>query len=505
MTLYGFTVLLACGGQLCVLLLALSQSQRSALARALALLCLAFIGWTFAAWFYEFSDDYVWHVLDTTISPLVPPLGLHWVLVFVGKRRALSRYVWPLYIGFGLLAASAALSGVADWARSFQLSALWDMAYLVLALAAMSLGCSLLLRHYRMQLVKEERSRAKIMLWGLVLATFFGSMELLAGMGLELPRTGHLATLISALVFSVATLGFGLLEDNGFWAFMLYIMTAIVAIIIGYTITAHAFEARNMFFGFISILSGCLVVLMIARVVYEAAQQRMATQRWVLLGKMSDQLTHDLRNPLAAIKGALQFLQEENQQGRSLDTHMSFVALMVKETERLEQLSHTYRRMAEVKPQKLVTSVGPWLQSVLDAVQLYTPANVTVEVKLHADLGFCAMDAELLRAAFENVFKNAIEAMPQGGKLGVTAESQDDWVVIIVRDEGGGMNARELEQVGEHFYTTKPTGSGLGLAFAKQVLVVHDGELSIQSIPGGGTSVRMCMPRSIERVNNDGC
>ncbi len=96
--------------------------------------------------------------------------------------------------------------------------------------------------------------------------------------------------------------------------------------------------------------------------------------------------------------------------------------------------------------------------------------------------------------------RNALEAMPRGGVLTVRTRTEDSGVVLSVEDTGEGMNARTRERAFDDFYTTKTTGSGLGLAFVRRVVEAHGGRVTLTSHEGRGTTVTLRLPVSATRV-----
>jgi signal transduction histidine kinase len=113
-------------------------------------------------------------------------------------------------------------------------------------------------------------------------------------------------------------------------------------------------------------------------------------------------------------------------------------------------------------------------------------------VDLAPDLSRCEVDGDLLGGALQNVIRNAMEAMPKGGTIVVRTErAKGGDVVISVEDSGEGMDARKAERALDDFFTTKPQGSGLGLAFVRRVAEAHRGEVTLTSEVGIGTVVRL--------------
>ena len=119
---------------------------------------------------------------------------------------------------------------------------------------------------------------------------------------------------------------------------------------------------------------------------------------------------------------------------------------------------------------------------------------MAVTSELAGELPACALDADLMAAALDNLLRNACEAMPQGGTVTLRTELREDRVGVVVEDSGVGMHAREIERATDEFYTTKATGSGLGLSFVQRVARAHGGELSIASVPGKGTRATIFIP-----------
>jgi len=93
-----------------------------------------------------------------------------------------------------------------------------------------------------------------------------------------------------------------------------------------------------------------------------------------------------------------------------------------------------------------------------------------------------------------NLAKNALQAMPEGGSLRITASASGKGIIITVSDTGHGISPEHLTRIFEPFYTTKARGTGLGLALCKKVVEEHDGNISVKSVVGQGTSVSLSFP-----------
>jgi len=130
------------------------------------------------------------------------------------------------------------------------------------------------------------------------------------------------------------------------------------------------------------------------------------------------------------------------------------------------------------------------------ALQSFVRSDITVEAQLGTDLPSCPLDGHLVARAVENLVRNAVEAMPEGGRVTVRTNADwcRDWRVgasVTVQDTGVGMDSRSSARAFEDFFTTKPHGSGLGLPFIKRVMQAHDGRVEMTTKRGGGTSVTL--------------
>jgi two-component system sensor histidine kinase HydH len=214
-------------------------------------------------------------------------------------------------------------------------------------------------------------------------------------------------------------------------------------------------------------------------------------------GRWSEQLAHDLGNPLAALKGALQFSIEERRAGRSLDAHDDYLRLMLEQCDRLQNVVQSCRRLARVEPVLELASLNEVVVRVLSLQGFAASPGVSLEQNLNAGLPACWIDPDLVATASQNIVQNAYEALPNGGRVVVrTARGggASSTLVLSVEDDGPRIDARLAERVTDAFVTTKRGGSGLGLAFAARVAKAHQGGLELDTALGRGTIVRLVFP-----------
>ena len=120
--------------------------------------------------------------------------------------------------------------------------------------------------------------------------------------------------------------------------------------------------------------------------------------------------------------------------------------------------------------------------------------GVTVEVEGHTTVGPLAFHPSTLRRAVLNVVQNAIEAMPEGGTLRLECVRTTTEVHVRIRDSGVGMPAEQISRIFEPLYTTKPGGTGLGLYIVREILVAHEGGVTVESVEGQGTTFTFTFP-----------
>jgi signal transduction histidine kinase len=224
--------------------------------------------------------------------------------------------------------------------------------------------------------------------------------------------------------------------------------------------------------------------------------RRERMERLATLGRFSAQMAHDLKNPIAAMKGAAQYLKEEHARGRSWDDQGEFLDLLLEQVERLDRVVDTYQRLARVEPLPRPVDLGRLVEGVLSLQAFASPGQVVIRRELTVGLPPCAGDEDLLANALENLVRNACEAMPKGGTLTVRTLRDGADVAVEVEDTGEGMDARTRERAFDDFFTTKASGSGLGLAFVRRVVEAHGGQVALTSREGHGTVVRLRLPVS---------
>jgi signal transduction histidine kinase len=202
-------------------------------------------------------------------------------------------------------------------------------------------------------------------------------------------------------------------------------------------------------------------------------------QRFALLGAVATSLAHQIRNPIAAIRLHAQLLQKAEPDG---------AGIIVDEAARIEDLVNQWMFLA--RPEPPLKSDVVLADLLHQSVRLAGPAaeHARVAIVLDADPGLrMRADARRLIQVFHNIIFNAIQAMPDGGKLTVTARAG----VIIFADTGPGFSPTALARWAEMLYTEKEGGMGIGLNVAQSIIRAHGGRLSVANQPNGSAIVRI--------------
>ncbi len=218
------------------------------------------------------------------------------------------------------------------------------------------------------------------------------------------------------------------------------------------------------------------------------------SEQLAALGKMAAGVAHELRNPLSSIKG-LALLLQTRVAGNSNDVETADI--LVQEVERLNRSIGELLDYA--RPQQLQKDEVDLQQLLQKAVSLIRIDAEAAGVEVSAEfpkehLPSVQADGDKLSQVFLNLLLNAIQSMENGGKLHVLAERSGDGVEIVVTDSGCGISAENLDRVFDPYFTTKPEGTGLGLAMSAKIVEEHGGTIKIISGIGKGSSVKVQIP-----------
>ena len=230
-------------------------------------------------------------------------------------------------------------------------------------------------------------------------------------------------------------------------------------------------------------------------------ERRVAAERHAARGDAARWVVHEIKNPLFPIRLSIENMQRAYQ-GRDTrptmfdEIFVQCTDIVIEEVDRLQRLVDEFDQFARMPPPK--RELSDLNQIVQNVVNLYAESveNIQIKANLDPNLPPLSLDSEQITQALGNLIKNAIEAMPDGGALNVLTQSVSErQIQIKIQDTGIGMSPETLAQIFEPYYTTKDTGTGLGMAIVQRIINDHDGEIFVETEEGIGTTVSIELSR----------
>jgi signal transduction histidine kinase len=234
------------------------------------------------------------------------------------------------------------------------------------------------------------------------------------------------------------------------------------------------------------------------------AQETIESERLNALMLLAAGVAHEIGNPLNSLHIHLQLMErtvQKLQDGAKEELEQS-IEVARSEVNRLDSIVTQFlRAIRPSRPQLRPENVNTIVE---EAVRFFTPElqdrEIVVEQELRSDLPLVQFDRGQMKQAFYNVIKNSLEAMHRRGSLRIRTDLDDTHVVIQFIDTGGGMSAEKLSRVFEPYFTTKPSGTGLGLLIVRRIVREHGGELYIESSEGKGFTLTIRLPYVDKRI-----
>jgi signal transduction histidine kinase len=222
------------------------------------------------------------------------------------------------------------------------------------------------------------------------------------------------------------------------------------------------------------------------------------SRKLAALGRLTAGVAHEIKNPLNATMIHLELLKMQlADQSDALD-HVGVIAAQVRRLDEVVQgfLKFTRPEDLRLRPVPLVSL----LDSVLPVIRAEAGKhNIDVRVEYPPDLPEVSADPSLLEQAFLNLALNACQAMPTGGRLRIAASVKAGRrIEVRFEDTGVGIAPEQLPRIFDLYFTTKPQGSGIGLSLVYRTVQLHDGEISVESVPGRGTTFRLLLRQATE-------
>ena len=223
----------------------------------------------------------------------------------------------------------------------------------------------------------------------------------------------------------------------------------------------------------------------------EAQEQLLKSERLAAIGEIAAMVGHDLRNPLTSIAGATYYLKTKLEQKMD-KTAKDMVELIEKDIKYSDKIiSDLLRYSREIHLELTETTPKSITKHALTSIKV--PKNIRIS-NLTDNKPKIKIDAQKMNRVLVNITKNAIDAMPKGGKLTITSKKTNGKLEITFTDTGRGMQKDILEKIWTPLFTTKAKGMGLGLPICKRIVEAHGGDISVESIVGKGTTFTVTIP-----------
>jgi two-component system sensor histidine kinase PilS (NtrC family) len=238
---------------------------------------------------------------------------------------------------------------------------------------------------------------------------------------------------------------------------------------------------------------GFLLVFQDLTAVKRLEEEVRLKEKLAAMGQMAASLAHEIRNPLSSISGSAEVLLTGPDVS---DDQQRLLEIIKRESRRLSNTLQQFLVQARPAPPRAPVDVAPLVAEAVALLRNGAEVRPGHRIEYEAGPGphLCRADPDQIVQIFWNLARNGLEAMPQGGVLGVRLRSADGELVLSVRDQGGGIGRDEQARLFEPFRSTSPKGTGLGLAIVYRIVRQHRGDIDVRSEPGRGTEVEVRLP-----------
>ena len=254
-----------------------------------------------------------------------------------------------------------------------------------------------------------------------------------------------------------------------------------------------------VFYMAIGLMAGVLIELQRReRTRSEVLTKELARQEHLSsLGQMAAGLAHEIKNPLGSIKGSAEILEDDFPEGSK---KREMLQVLSQETNRLDHVVEDFLNFARPRPlERRPTQINRVLDGVVAQIEVDTRAQRVEIVKdLADDIPSAEFDAEKLHQVFLNLSLNALNAMPDGGRLEIESRLMnlegEPHIAVTFQDDGQGIDSDDLEKIFDPFFTTSESGTGLGLSISHMIVQNHGGHIDVRRNGDKGTRIRILLP-----------
>jgi len=221
------------------------------------------------------------------------------------------------------------------------------------------------------------------------------------------------------------------------------------------------------------------------------AQEKLVRSEWLAaIGQLAGGVGHELRNPLSAIKNAVYYVRGKvikSELGQKEPRVIEFLDIVDEEIYSSNKIINDLLGFSRVgKPTVSPTRIERVIEDALSYTTI--PENIALTKRLNTDLPEVKIDTDQVRQVLVNIIINAVQAMPEGGKLTISAKEKDKFLEVEIADTGCGIPQEVISKIFDPLFTTRAKGIGLGLAVCKAIIDRHQGHIEVESQVGKGTT-----------------
>ena len=218
-------------------------------------------------------------------------------------------------------------------------------------------------------------------------------------------------------------------------------------------------------------------------------------EKLTAMGEFASGVAHEILNPLNAISMIVQRLQKEFEPKTETDEYFAMIRTVRSEIERISQIIRQFLEFA--RPAKLNKTLIAVDEIILQSINVISAQAEAKHIRMVTGKGSQTainVDKNQLHQALLNILQNALDAVDEGGTIAISATQIDQQICIEVQDDGAGIPLEQQKRIFDLYFTSKPTGTGLGLALVHRIATEHGGEVAVQSKPGEGTAFTLTIP-----------
>jgi len=233
----------------------------------------------------------------------------------------------------------------------------------------------------------------------------------------------------------------------------------------------------------------------------DANRRLIQAEKLASIGRIAASIAHEIRNPLTSVKLNIQKLMQNEQLDDEDKEHLSISQEGIGQIEKFIKELLNFTRVSDLNPERfsVVQIVEESLKMMRNSFQ---EKRIVLEKTFAADLPAVVVDGDKIRQVFLNILWNAVEAVEEGGKIGLALsrvkENGVSRIKVRISDDGCGIPEKDWENIFEPFYTTKPSGFGLGLSNARKIVEQHRGSIRVTKTKGKGTTFEVRIPCEVE-------